>query len=119
MDRHEFVDCRASNEAVFFSRFAENLKPMKKLLYIVLIMSCTSCATILSRGVDDCQRCMPKEGENKRKLNYWYLAGDITIIVIGGFTPLPFATSIPLLYDLATNKIYKKCPRKPAPTPTP
>ncbi|MGV8131404.1 MAG: hypothetical protein ACP5N7_04885 [Candidatus Pacearchaeota archaeon] len=63
-----------------------------------IILSQTSCATIMGGKVDTCQRSKPKEGGQTRKVRAGYLIAD----ALFGF--------VPLVVDFATNAIYKPCP---------
>jgi hypothetical protein len=63
----------------------------------VIILSQSSCATIMGGKVDNCQRTKPKEGGQTRKVRAGYLIAD----ALFGF--------VPLIVDFATNAIYKPC----------
>lgn len=78
--------------------FARLRTPLVTLTFLaVIILSQSSCATIMGGKVDNCQRTKPAEGGKTRKVRAGYLIAD----ALFGF--------VPLIVDFATNAIYKPC----------
>lgn len=71
---------------------------MKKLLFgsCIVVISCTSCATILGGKISKSQRTIPKPGQEERKVRLGYLIADLVI-----FPPL-------VIVDFATCAIYQR-----------
>lgn len=73
-----------------------------KILYIIMLLCCTSCATVFNGKVTDCQRTKPQPTQPKRQIKKGALIVDVFVLGI-----------IPLIIDFATCSIYKDCTPPP------
>lgn len=74
------------------------IKVIRNFIPILLFFIFSSCGTVMyiNKPLDECQKIKTE----KRKINYWVMAGDIII-----FPPF-------IAVDFLTKKIYKPCKEK-------